>query len=277
MNSPLLSAERLAALLSADPPPALLDVRWEIAGGARRDLYEQAHLPGAQFVDLDAVLAAPAGRHGRHPLPAAADFQAAMRAAGVDNGRLAVVYDAGPAMAAARGWWLLRYFGHRAVTVLDGGLAAWAGAGRPVESGPPLTAAPGDFQATAGAMPVIDANGARALAAVGTLLDARASERFRGEREPIDPVAGHIPGACNRPTTLNVDAEGHFRPAGELRQEFERAGVRTDAPVGAYCGSGVTAAHQVLALELAGFRAALYAGSWSEWITDPARPVATGD
>ena len=277
MDSPLLPAERLSTLLAADPPPVLLDVRWELAAGARRDLYEQGHVPGAQFIDLDAVLAAPAGPDGRHPLPIAVDFEAAMRAVGVSGRRLVVVYDAGPATAAARAWWLLRYFGHRAVAVLDGGLATWMGSGRPVQSGVPRAPVPGDFQAVAGGMPVIDAADARAVARTGTLLDARAPERFRGEYEPIDPVAGHIPGARNRPTTLNVDAEGRFRPAGELRRAFERLGVRDDGGVAAYCGSGVTAAHEVLALELAGFPAALYPGSWSEWITDPARPVATGD
>jgi thiosulfate/3-mercaptopyruvate sulfurtransferase len=276
MSSPLLSVERLATLLAADPPPVVLDVRWELAGGARRDLYEQGRIPGARFVDLEDELAGPAGRGGRHPLPDAADFQAAMRAAGVSGRRHVVVYDAGPATAAARAWWLLRYFGHPAVAVLNGGVAGWVESGRALETGARAPGPPGNFSAVPGAMPVIDATGAGRLADTGLLLDARAPERFRGEQEPIDLVAGHIPGARNRPTTLNVDASGRFRSAAELRSAFHDSGVREDLPVGAYCGSGVTAAHQVLALELAGYRAALYPGSWSEWINDPARPVATG-
>jgi thiosulfate/3-mercaptopyruvate sulfurtransferase len=276
MDSPLVSVERLATLLTADPPPALLDIRWELAHGARRDLFEQGHIPGASFVALDEQLAGTPGAAGRHPLPSAERFQPAMRAAGVDSGRLAVVYDAGPATAAARAWWLLRYFGHRSVAVLDGGLAAWRRSGRRLENGPAAEALRGNFTAVPGGLPVLDADGAARLAGTGILLDARASERFRGESEPVDPIAGHIPGACGRPTMLNVDADGRFRPAAELRDEFEDLGVREDVATGAYCGSGVTAAHEVLALELAGFRAALYPGSWSEWITDPARPVATG-
>jgi thiosulfate/3-mercaptopyruvate sulfurtransferase len=186
-----------------------------------------------------------------------------------------VVYDAATSMAAARGWWVLRYFGHPAVHVLDGGLAAWTAAGHPVERGSG-DRPPGDFVARAGAMPVVDAQGAAALARKGALLDARAAERFAGRREPIDPVAGHIPGAHNLPTDGNLDAAGRFLDPGHLRERLVRAGVEPGVDIGAYCGSGVTAAHAVLALELAGIRAALYPGSWSEWITDPRRPVATG-
>jgi thiosulfate/3-mercaptopyruvate sulfurtransferase len=276
MDSPLVSVGQLASLLRADRPPAILDIRWELAAGARPDLYEEGHISSAQFVDLDADLAAAPGAGGRHPLPAGADFQAAMRVRGVTAGGMTVVYDAGPATAAARAWWLLRYFGHPAVAVLDGGLAAWIASGQPVETGPSAPVRAGDFTATAGGMPVLDVVAAAKLAGQGGLLDARAPERFRGESEPIDPVAGHIPGAVNRPTTLNIDRAGRFRSPDELRREFSELGVRDQAPVGAYCGSGVTAAHEVLALERAGYRAALYPGSWSEWITDPSRPVATG-
>jgi thiosulfate/3-mercaptopyruvate sulfurtransferase len=189
-----------------------------------------------------------------------------MRAAGVSDNQPVVIYDG---IGAARAWWLLRYFGHQRVAVLDGGLAAWDGPlARGVDS-----PEPGDFTARPGAMPVLDARRAAALAAKGVLLDARAPERFRGEVEPVDPVAGHIPGARNWPATNNLASDGRFRSPHELRAEFERLGVREDVPAGAYCGSGVAAAHEVLALELAGFEAALYAGSWSEWITDPQRPV----
>lgn len=272
-DDPLISADALATTLTATAArPSLLDVRWDLATGPRRDQYRKGHLPGAVFVDLDAELAGPAGAGGRHPLPDAEHFAAAMRAAGVSRTRPVIVYDAASSTAAARAWWLLRYFGHPTVAVLDGGLAAWAAAGRPLETGD-ATARPGDFVARPGAMPLLDAEAAAALAAGGVLLDARAPERFRGEREPIDPVAGRVPGAVNRPATENVDQSGRFVDRAQLRAAFERLGVADGIEVGAYCGSGVTAAQEVLALELAGFRAALYAGSWSEWITDPTRPV----
>jgi thiosulfate/3-mercaptopyruvate sulfurtransferase len=272
-DHPLIAADALATTITRTAArPSLLDVRWEVASGPRRDQYREGHLPGAVFVDLDAELAGPAGAGGRHPLPDAEHFTAAMRAAGVSRTRPVVVYDAASSTAAARAWWLLRYFGHPDVAVLDGGLAAWTAAGQPLETGD-ATARPGDFVARPGAMPLLDAEAAAALAAGGVLLDARAPERFRGEREPIDPVAGRIPGAVNRPATENVDRSGRFVDRAQLRAAFERLGVADGIEVGAYCGSGVTAAHEVLALELAGFRAALYAGSWSEWITDPTRPV----
>ncbi len=276
MIGPLVSAPALVALL--DRPAdglSVLDVRWELASGADRDQYLAGHIPGAVFVDLDADLAAPPGVGGRHPLPDAKAFTAAMRAAGVRNRDPVVVYDAGTSMAAARGWWLLRYFGHSAVSVLDGGLAAWLDAGQPLERGA-VRATPGDFLAEPGAMPVLDARGAAALGQRGALIDARAPERFRGEREPIDPVAGHIPGAVNRPASENIDHSGRFLRGERLRCAFEQLGLGPGAAIGAYCGSGVTAAHEVLALELAGYRAALYPGSWSEWLTDPTRAVQTG-
>jgi thiosulfate/3-mercaptopyruvate sulfurtransferase len=227
------------------------------------------------FVDLDEALADPPGPRGRHPLPSPERFGAAMGAAGVSGDRPAVVYDGGNSLAAARAWWLLRYFGHGDVAVLDGGLAGWAAAGLPVNQGPPgAEPAPGDFEPRPGGMPVVSADEVLALASGGVLIDARAEERFRGAVEPVDPVAGHIPGARNRPTGVNLDSDGRFLRPGALRDAFSDLGVREGAPVAAYCGSGVTAAHEVLALELAGYGAALYPGSWSEWIVDPARPVA---
>jgi thiosulfate/3-mercaptopyruvate sulfurtransferase len=186
-----------------------------------------------------------------------------------------VVYDAGNSMAAARAWWLLRYFGHSDVAVLDGGLAAWVAAGLPVESGE-AAVEPGDFTPRAGGMPLLDPSAAAAVARAGVLLDTRTPERFRGEHEPIDPVAGHIPGAVNLPSAALVDGSGRFLDPAALRERFAGAGVRDGVDVGVYCGSGVVAAHEVLALEVAGLAAALYVGSWSEWIRDPARPVATG-
>ena len=269
----LITPERLAEQLSAPRlAPALLDVRWALATGADREAYLEAHIPGAAFVDLDAQLADPPSERGRHPLPGAERFGAEMRAAGVSSGHRVIVYDAATSMAAARAWWLLRYFGHSDVAVLDGGLAAWLAAGFPVETGA-VEPEPGDFVAEPGGMPTLTADQAAALARHGVLLDARARERYLGLSEPVDPVAGHVPGARNRPTTENLLEDGSFRPSSELRAAFAAAGVGDDVALGAYCGSGVTAAHEVLALELAGYRAALYAGSWSEWIADPGRPV----
>ena len=280
-SSLLVSPRALAAELAQDPPPVLLDVRWRLGGPPGMDSYQQGHLPGAVFTDLERDLAGPPGPTGRHPLPDPAAFQAAMRAAGVSRGRPVVVYDDGDAMSAARGWWTLRYFGHPDVRVLDGGYRAWAGAGLPVTTAGPAPA-PGDFTADSGQMPVLDAAGAQAAARAGLLLDARAAERYRGETEPVDPVAGHIPGAVSAPTAGNVNPDGTFKDPAELAARFAALGVVQEqgavpgTPTAAYCGSGVTAAHEVLALALAGIPAALYVGSWSNWVSDPARPVAAG-
>jgi thiosulfate/3-mercaptopyruvate sulfurtransferase len=284
----LISAGELARALSEGRPPSLLDVRWKLGGPPGEETYAAGHLPGAIFTSLDDDLAAPAGSGdtpsgGRHPLPGPDAFTAAMRCLGVRGDRPVVVYDDADSMAAARAWWLLRYFGHPSVRVLDGGFRAWAAAGLPVERGELAEAAEfGGFTAEPGHMPLLDADGAMALARDGVLLDARAAERYRGEVEPVDPVAGHIPGAVSAPTAHNVNPDGTFRSPGELAARFAGLGIAAPAasspapPAGAYCGSGVTAAHEVLALALAGIPAALYAGSWSEWITDPRRPVATG-
>src|SRR5581483_986161 len=268
----LISARALAAELAPgtgpEQAPVLLDARWRLAGPPGLDSYRQGHLPGAVFADLDRDLAGPPGPPGpggRHPLPDPAAFQAAMRTAGVSRGRPVVLYDDGDAMAAARGWWTLRYFGHPDVRVLDGGYRAWTEAGFPVTTDRPAPA-PGDFPAEPGRMPLLDAAGAQATARNGLLLDARAGERYRGESEHVDPVAGHIPGAVSAPTAENVNPDGTFRPAADLADRFKALGAAGDRPVGAYCGSGVTAAHEVLALTLAGIPAALYVGSWSNWI-----------
>ena len=269
----------VAELAAMPAPPTLLDVRWRLGGPPGIDLYRAGHIPGAVFTDLDRDLAAPPGPGGRHPMPATADFEAAMRRAGVRDSQPVVVYDDADSTAAARAWWLLRYFGHRQVRVLDGGFAAWTAAGHPVETGLPASApAAGDFTASPGHLPLLDADGAAALARTGVLLDARAGARYRGETEPVDPVAGHIPGAVSAPTAENVRKDGTFLSPADLARRFAALGVGADGDpaVGAYCGSGVTAAHEVLALTLAGIPAALYTGSWSEWITDPSRPIATG-
>jgi thiosulfate/3-mercaptopyruvate sulfurtransferase len=289
----LVGADELARLISGGagtgdvgggggpPPLSLLAVRWSLAGPPGRDAYRAGHIPTAHFVDLDTQLAAPPGIGGRHPLPGPDAFQATMRSFGVFTGRTVVVYDAADSTSAARAWWLLRYYGHRDVRVLDGGYAAWTASNRPVETGPGPEKAdpPGDFTAVPGGMPLIDADGAAKLAAESVLLDARAAARFRGEIEPVDPVAGHIPGAVSAPTGENVGPDDRFLDPQTLRTRFATLGVSASGsrPVGAYCGSGVTAAHEVLALYLAGIPASLYAGSWSDWITDPTRPVARGE
>ncbi|SBT38316.1 sulfurtransferase [Micromonospora narathiwatensis] len=273
----LVEPDRLAAELDRADPPTLLDVRWRLAGPPGRDDYTAGHLPGAVFVDLDTELCGRPGAAGRHPLPDPAALQAALRAAGVRAGHPVVVYDGGDGMSAARAWWTLRWAGHRAVRVLHGGFPAWVAAGLPVSTAAPAPT-PGDVIVTPGELPVLDTGEAARLAAAdaGVLLDVRAAPRYRGETEPIDPVAGHVPGAVNLPAPEYV-TDGRFPAAEALRQRFADAGVASGAPVGAYCGSGVTAAQAVLALHLAGRPdAALYVGSWSNWVADPDRPVATG-
>src|SRR5690242_6699318 len=279
MNA-IISASELASDLVGPNPPVVLDIRWQLstatAAGAApfdgRAAYAAGHIPGAVFVDLDAELAGEPGEGGRHPLPDLEVFGAAMRAAGVSMDRDVVVYDGGVGWAAARAWWLLGWTGHPSVRVLDGGLAVWSG---PVSSEVPEPAR-GTFEPVAGARPLLDADGAAALARTGVLLDARAGERYRGEVEPIDPVGGHIPGAVSAPTTENVGPDGRFLPAAELQARFKALGAADGKDVGVYCGSGVSAAHEALALAVAGIPAALYVGSWSEWSADPSRPVAVG-
>lgn len=269
--NPLITPSELAAL----PEATILDVRWRLGGPPGIESYREGHIPGAVFCDLDADLAAPAGPQGRHPLPSAGPFQDAMRRLGVSGSRTVVVYDEADSTAAARAWWTLRHFGHPDVRVLDGGLRGWISDGLPLAGGEQARR-PGDFVARPGGMPVLDARQARDLAVDGVLLDARAGERYRGEVEPVDPVAGHIPGAVSAPTGDNVDPAGRFHLPDFLRERFNTLGAVPGVRVGAYCGSGVTAAHEVLALAVAGIPAALYVGSWSNWVADPSRPVATG-
>ncbi|MFC4034993.1 sulfurtransferase [Streptomyces polygonati] len=270
---PIISAAELADVLDGT---AILDVRYQQGGPPGREAYAEGHLPGARYVDLDADLAGRPGPNGRHPLPDPGDFAAAMRRAGVDRDRDVVVYDDWNGWGAARAWWLLRWAGHERVRVLDGGLAAWKAAGEPLSTEEPAPGG-GDFTAAPGAMPTLDADQAAGLARRGVLLDARAGERYRGETEPIDAVAGHIPGALNAPTTANVAADGRLLAPADLSARFGALGAHSGAEVGVYCGSGVSAAHEILALASAGIPASLYVGSWSAWISDPARPVATGD
>lgn len=269
MTGPLIPVRELAQRLDE---VTLLDVRYRLGGPPGREEYAAGRVPRAAYVDLDADLAASPGPRGRHPLPDTDVFLTAMRRCGVSAGRPVVVYDDWCGHAAARCWWLLRHHGHPDVRVLDGGWAAWRAAGLPVATGEEAVD-PGDFDGGPGSMPVVEVDG---VLGVDVVVDARAPERFRGETEPIDPVAGHVPGAVNVPTSTNLRADGRFRPADQLAALYAAVGATPDADVAAYCGSGVTACHDVLAMEVAGIRAALYPGSWSEWVADPARPVATG-
>jgi len=270
---PLIDTAELRALLEAGRAPTLLDVRYRLGGPPGAGEHEAGHVPGAAYVDLDTALAAPVRedrRGGRHPLPETGVFLEAMRAAGVTRGGPVVVYDDWSGHAAARAWWLLRHHGVEDVRVLDGGWSAWVADGGSVETGE-VAPVRGDLDGEPGSMPVVAAED---VPAVSVLVDARAGERYQGEVEPVDPVAGHVPGAVNVPTALNLTADGRFRPVPELREEYAAVGAVPGADVAAYCGSGVTACLDVLALELVGVRAALYPGSWSDWVSDPARPVA---
>ena len=277
MQNPLITVSRLATLLE-QRDVTLLDIRFAGPGSSGgREQYLAGHIPGAVLVDMDTALASPSvGPGGRHPLPSPAAFEAAMRAAGVSNDRPVVVYDNWRSMAAARAWWLLQHHGHRDTFVLDGGLGAWLSAGLPVEQGH-ISPAPGDFRlGNNPSFAVLDADGAAGLVSAGVLLDARPGDRFRGVGETVDPVAGHIPGARSLPALDHADEHGFLPPAGELRERFEALGAG-EGRVGVYCGSGIQAAHVALAAMVAGLPLpALYPGSWSDWITDPTRPIATG-
>ncbi len=277
---PMITTSELAAQLSG-PESArsvVLDVRWRLAGPPGADSYREAHLPGAVYVDLDTALAGEPGDGGRHPLPDPETLQRYLRAAGIRAGHPVVVYDDSDGSVAARAWWLLRWAGHAEVAVLDGGFAAWAEEGRPLTGEIP-SPEEGDIVVKPGGMPVLDAAEAATLAREGLLFDARAKPRYAGETEPIDPRAGHIPGAVNAPFSGHLAEDGRWHDSSELAERFEGLGVDPETPVGVYCGSGVTASSVVLALEVAGHPepAALYAGSWSHWSRDPERPVATGD
>lgn len=276
----------LAELLAGEEPPLVVDVRWALAGSDRAG-YEAGHVPGAVFCDLDAELAAPPGPAGRHPLPTPDALRATFRRLGVTPGRVVVAYDSGHGAAAARLWWVLRWAGHRDVLVLDGGLAAWRAAGLDVDQGAVEPEPTDDAVVEPGSMPTVTAADVLAGRA-GLVVDARTPERFRGESEPVDPVAGHIPGAVSLPVAAVQAPDGRYRPAEELAGLL--AGVLAEGGAGgpgalsadaahaltASCGSGVTAAQLVLAAHEVDVPVALYPGSWSEWVADPARPVATG-
>ncbi|WP_219107985.1 sulfurtransferase [Austwickia sp. TVS 96-490-7B] len=278
---PLISPLELAALLRSGPgsAPLLLDVRWSLGYDAGFDDYMQGHLPGALFVDLERDLSGTAsdGHGGRHPMPHPDDFELDMAESGVDNGRMVVVYDDGHGVAAARCWWVLRHFGKFDVAVLDGGLRHWTAHRLPVESGL-RTIEEGDFDLGRGVGRVVDADEAALYAAEGVLIDARSPERFRGESDPVDLIRGHIPGAVNLPALSLLAADGTLLPVDQLRSRFAEVGVDGSRPVATYCGSGVASSLVALALAVCelDMSAAMYVGSWSDWITDPSRPVETG-
>lgn len=268
---PLIVPTALATVLDT---VTVLDTRWQMGQQSRRPAYDAGHLPGAAWVEFEGVMADAPGDGGRHPMPQREVFASAMRAAGVDNDRPVVVYDDGNSLAASRCWWLLKYFGKEDVQVLDGGYAAWQAAGLPVSAQEPDVAA-GDFCPTDPGAALLDADGAADFATAKLLLDARPADRFAGQNETIDPVAGHIPGAISVPALANVDADGAFLPADDLAMRFTALGIRPDSEVGVYCGSGVQATHLALALEASGIhpQTSVYIGSWSHWITDDERPV----
>ena len=272
--SVLISVDDLAAALAGPHPPVVLDVRWTLGGPPGHGEYLHGHIPGAVYVDLDTELAAP-GRpaEGGHPLPAAGDLRGGARGWGVIPGTAVVAYDGGGNLAAARAWWLLRWAGLTDVRLLDGALPAWVAAGLPSATDDVLPE-PGRVELADGALPTLTLEQAGGFD--GMLLDARAPERFRGDTEPIDPKAGHIPGAVSAPTVDNLTADGRFRSARDLRERFTALGIGDGRPVGTYCGSGVNAAHQIAALAIAGFGAALFPGSWSQW-SNHDLPVAVGD
>jgi thiosulfate/3-mercaptopyruvate sulfurtransferase len=284
MTDHLITPDDLAKLIDASAIDAsaidatsvrILDVRWRLDRPDGRPDYLAGHIPGAVYVDLDTELAAHGEPgEGRHPLPSVEALQESARRWGINDGDIGVVYDDLKSMSAARAWWLLRYAGISDVRVLDGSLSGWAASGHALESGE-VTPDRGAVTLSYGHLPVLSIDAAAALPESGILLDARAGERYRGEVEPVDPRAGHIPGAVSAPTGENVDDDGRFLPSGTLRARFEALGA--DDSVGVYCGSGVTAAHEALALTLAGFAPAVYPGSWSQWSNTPGRPVATGE
>jgi thiosulfate/3-mercaptopyruvate sulfurtransferase len=277
MTSPLISAADLAAQLG-NPDLVIVDSRHDLMNPAvGRDAYAAGHIPGAIFMSIDDDLSAPrTGSNGRHPLPEPGVFAATLGAKGINNACRVVVYDGGNAMYAGRLWWMLRWLGHSDAFVLDGGIAQWQKEGRAIETQPNARTATAFAAVTNDAMRLTAADTLAAINDPGRrILDARAVERYRGEVEPVDPVAGHIPGAFNRAFGLNL-RDGMFKPAGELRREFETVlAGRSPEQLIHQCGSGVSACANIIAMEHAGLTGSrLYAGSWSEWCADPARPVA---
>ena len=278
----LISVDQLAAAARSAHPPLVLDCSFELTDiGAGERLYAAGHIPGAVYVHLEHTLsAAKNGRNGRHPLPTREAFAQAMAALGVDDTTQVVAYDNAGGMYASRLWWMLRWAGHRAAAVLDGGIAAWKAAGHPVSADVPAARPRGNFSLRPSLVQTVDYQAIKANidSRQKLVLDARAPDRFRGENETLDPIGGHIPGARNRLFRDNLAADGRFKAPAQLRAEFDAiTGGRAADQLVAQCGSGVTACHNLLAMEVAGLAgAALYPGSWSEWSAQPGAPIATG-
>jgi thiosulfate/3-mercaptopyruvate sulfurtransferase len=271
----LITTDELAQRLS-DPRLRILDVRWTVMQPDGRAAFRDGHIPGAVFVDLDADLSdhSVTGR-GRHPLPTAVALQASARTWGLNDGDAVVVYDDWNGQAAARAWWLLRAAGVADVRILDGAWPAWRQSGQPAETAE-RQPDPGTITIDhLDGLPVVDADFLAQRTPGAVVFDARAAARYRGDEEPLDQKAGHIPGAVSAPTAENLTGAGTFRPSAELHARFAELGADTGT-IAVYCGSGITATHQIAALAIAGYDAALYPGSWSEWSSTPGRAVATG-
>lgn len=277
MNT-LISVAELSALIAQDAV-VVFDCRFALTDpAAGRTAYARSHIPGAHFVDLNRDLSTEhvPGKTGRHPLPAKADWIARVQAWGLEPGLQVALYDDNGGASAARMWWMLQWIGHKNAAVLNGGWQAWTAAGMPVTDLVPAPRASSNFDYFALRSPATLITASQVDGRNQFLLDARDLPRFRGDVEPIDPVAGHIPGAVCSPFSANLDANGMFKTTEALREKFAGAD-RFDRPTVCYCGSGITACHNILAMTIAGMpMPALYAGSWSEWITNPARPVAKG-
>ena len=265
---PIVSPEWLHDHID-DPDLRTIDFRWYLLGGKGREAYDKGHIPGAVFVDLEAVTGKGGGRH---PLPSGAQFEMEMQRAGVSSATKVVAYDDVGGSVASRLWFLLRFFGHESQAVLDGGIGTWGG---PLETEEPAVAR-GDFRSSEpNRSGILDFEDVRNLTGV-PLIDARAGERYRGEKEPIDPKAGHIPGALSAPWAENLGPDGRFKSPEQLRQRFADLGIDDETGAVAYCGSGVNATHDLLAMEVAGLKnGRLYAGSWSDW-SSRELPIATG-
>ncbi|MBE7192575.1 MAG: sulfurtransferase [Gordonia polyisoprenivorans] len=283
MAQNLIDVDALTEEMLSNRPPVILDVRWALGRTDGRDRYREGHIPGAVYVDLDSELAdPPSAELGRHPLPSSDRLQDAARRWGVDDLSPVVVYDDIGNLAAARAWWLLTWAGHLDVRMLDGGLDAWRSAGMRVSAGD-TAARPGAVTLTGGELPQVSLDEVARLSAEirdgrddVVILDARAGERYRGETEPMDPRAGHVPGAVSVPTAGNLADDGRFLSPEQLRERFTAAGVTENAQIIAYCGSGINAAHELAALAIAGFSGTLFPGSWSQWSADPELPAAVG-
>ena len=272
-DSPLITAGELRTALESGTPPVVLDVR---SGQDGRSAFLAGHLPAAVYVDLRAELSGPGvPADGRAPLPGAASLQEAMRRWGISAGSDVVVYDDVHGLSAGRAWWILRWAGHATVRLLDGGLSAWTDDGGELATG---LAAParGDVVVRPGSLPTFTAAEVIALPATGVLVDARDLARYSAESEPLDPVAGHIPGAISLPTTANLGRDGRFLAPDDLRARFAANDLPGRDPIVVYCGSGIAAAHEILALQVAGLEGVMYPPSWSGWVSDPSHPVATG-